>query len=119
MKSSRQANPSSKPPNKPDTTHKQKGMSKKSSAWKRFRSSLGTVANPMKPMKVKTSSPVPLSVKVPSPNDPQIQCGLDKNTSAKVEKTEAKEFPSHLNAIVNAMVDGSVKLVHSVLLAMI
>lgn len=94
-------------------------MSKKSSAWKRVRSSLGTVANPMKPMKVKTSSPVPLSVKVPSPNDPQIQCGLDKNTSAKVEKTEAKEFPSHLNAIVNAMVDGSVKLVHSVLLAMI
>ena len=60
-------------------------------------------------MKVKTSSPVPLSVKVPSPNDPQIQCGLNKNTSAKVEKTEAKEFPAHLNAIVNAMVDGSVK----------
>ncbi|CAH3110542.1 unnamed protein product [Porites lobata] len=59
-KSSRQANPSSKPPNKPDTTHKQKGMSKKSSAWKRFHSSLGTVANPMKPMKVKSSSPVPL-----------------------------------------------------------
>lgn len=56
-------------------------------------------------MKVKTSSPVPLSVKVPSPNDPQIQCGLDKNTSAKFEKTEANEFPAHLNA----MVDGSVK----------
>lgn len=60
-------------------------------------------------MKVKTSSPVPLSVKVPSPNDPQIQCGLDKNTSAKFEKTEANEFPAHLNAMVNAMVDGSVK----------
>lgn len=43
-----------------------------------------------------------------------IQCGLDKNTSAKVEKTEAKEFPAHLNTIVNAMVDGSVKLVHSI-----
>lgn len=60
-------------------------------------------------MKVKTSSPVPLSVKVPSPNDPQIQCGLDKKTSAKFEKTEANEFPAHLNAIVNAMVDSSVK----------
>lgn len=66
-------------------------------------------ANPIKPMKVKTSSPVPLSVKVPSPNDPQIQCGLDKKTSAKFEKTEANEFPAHLNAIVNAMVDSSVK----------
>ena len=38
-----------------------------------------------------------------------LQCGLDKNTSAKFEKTEANEFALHLNAIVNAMVDGSVK----------
>ena len=38
-----------------------------------------------------------------------LQCGLDKNTSAKLEKTEANEFALHLNAIVNAMVDGSVK----------
>lgn len=110
-KSSRQANPSSKPPNKPNTTRKRKGIPEKGSAGKakQFRSSLGKVANPIKPIKVKTSSPVPLSVKVPSPNDPQIQCGLDKNTSAKFEKTEANEFPAHLNAIVNAMVDGSVK----------
>ena len=60
-------------------------------------------------MKVKTSLPVPLSVKVSSPNDLQIQCSLHKSTSAKFEKTEANEFPAHLNAIVNAMVDGSVK----------
>ena len=38
-----------------------------------------------------------------------LQCGLDKNTSAKFEKTEANDFALHLNAIVNAMVDGSVK----------
>lgn len=41
--------------------------------------------------------------------DPQVQCGLDKNTSAKFEKTEAYEFPAQLNTIVNTMVDGSVK----------
>ena len=116
-KLSREADPSWKPPNNPNTTHKRKGVPAKGSAGKRFRSNLGKFANPIKPMKVKTSSPVPLSVKVPSPNNPQIQCGLDKNTSAKFEKTEANEFPAHLNAIVNAMVDGSVKFGGSPLIA--
>ena len=92
-KLSRQADPSSKLPNNPNTTHKQKGIPAKGSAGKRFRSNLRKFTNPNKPMKVSTSSPVTLSVKVPSLNNPQIQCGLDKNTSAKFEKTEANSPP--------------------------
>ena len=72
-KLSTQADPSSKPPNNPNTTHKRKGIPAKGSAGKRFRSNLGKFANPIKPMKVKTSSPVSLSVKVSSLNNPQIQ----------------------------------------------
>lgn len=98
---------------KPSASSKRKLKADKKDQGKRFRSSLskdGThvTKSAKAPSSQQRSSSIPIqNVKTP-PTQPQVKNGLGKNTLEKLEKTEVCVFPVHNNAVLEAIVDGSV-----------
>ncbi|KAK3714762.1 hypothetical protein QZH41_001562 [Actinostola sp. cb2023] len=88
------------------------------SLGKRFRTSLGSFSHGIKLRNPQSSCSSSPDISPARKTSPQVHSGLDEDTLEKVAKTEAHVFPGYKDALVNSIVDGSVKFKGSPLITL-